>query len=199
MHNRLADVAALQQYGDDRIASDVAYLHNNITAQNQVIRKLRKDVQYYAEVSMKADGVRVITVTPKPTESSGGASVYPIDWYGQGVTMAGTFMLPERLFSALLSFDPVSLKLYLTEDKDGVWETFVEPSNPNWRIGSIHSEVSPYQKSRNFAFWLGTYGGSVADGYRFGGTLGLGYKGWGVYGFGDRFGFGIGLQRTWRF
>lgn len=198
MHNELAKVAELQRYEGDRLASDIAYLQNNITAQNHTIKQLRRDVRYFSNIALEADSIRVVTITPRPVETDG-VQAYPISWYDQGVRLNGSFTLPARQFDALLLFDPIDMSVYLTQSKDGIWETWVETNNPNWRVGAIHSEVTPYQKAKNFQFMLGTYGGSVADGYRFGGRIGVGYKGYIMSVFGDRFGVGLGLQKVWWF
>ena len=156
LHNRMAEVAQIQRYQGDRLASDIAFLHNNITKSNQTIRNMRREIKTFSDIALRADSVRIVTVSPKPVVATGDFRMYPINWYGQGVNLEGAFTMPDRTFDATLTFDPIDLKVWNTQDKDGVWETWVETSNPNWKINSIHSEVTPFQKPRNFHAMLGT-------------------------------------------
>ena len=198
LHNRVAEVAELQRYEGDRIASDVAMMQNTITTQNQTLRKLRRDISYYTKVSVGRDSIRIVYVT-EPSEEMG-INIWPIVWSGEGVNIDGSFITPDGVFDARLDFEPIDLKIYLTQDDIGVWETFVEPMQDYLTINSIKSEVKPFKtRKQHFYIMLGSFYGSAIDGYRFGGNFSFGYRGLGFQVNVDRFGIAYGIQKVWRF
>jgi len=198
LHNQLADASGLQQI-NETLFSDVAYLKERINTKNSEVEALSNKVVYYTNLSMQKDTIIIEQEVPVPIESSMGAKMYPIVWEGQGIYLNGNFTLPESIFRANVTFDPITVKIWATEDKNGVWSTMVESSN--LMITDIYSEVVPYGEKVLPKYWFsfGTYGGKVPDGYTLGMVMGIGIRSWGLNAGLDFHGWKVGITRIWSF
>lgn len=198
LYNKLAEKSELQKIGNN-IYSDLAYLQNTITEQKHEIKKLSALIVYQAKISVKYEDLKILAKSDTVIIRDN-VNYYPVKWYGNGVSLDGAFRLPQREFEASVSFDPITMKLNLVQDKDGLWNSIIELSNPYIFVEDIESTIVPFGvKNKNFFAFLGVLGGYGQYGYRVGGNLGIGYKGWALQGGYDNYGYNIGILKYWRF
>lgn len=197
LHNLLAEKVGIEKV-NDTLYTAIAKLKKKITTKNNYIENLSARIYYYSSISMKRESI------PFEIEKGKGSDkqYYPFYWRDYGITLDAVYSVVQERLSGNIEFDPINIKLWLTQNEHGLWQTTVQTSNRHLIVSDIYAEVSPYNFDdieKNWFLTASILGGKITDGYRLGVSTLVGYKTYGLNLGYDNLGLTFGVGKLWRF
>ena len=209
VHNLLAENEVMQVLNDS-LVSKIVFLEDNIKSKDENISELKTEIRYVLNTSLQEtdflfeehleEDVFEIETHTEGIETGTGFR-YPFVFKESGINMRGDFILPEKILKGKIEFDPIGIDVALTQNKHGVWNTFVKTSNPRIRVTSVKSKVNPYGNKiiPRFSILTGLGCGISKEQPNIMGHIVFTYLSYGLGAYLDTRGYGISMNKVWYF